>query len=76
MSGKLTTEEMIEEYLRNGGEIVKLRYASKRDQDKASRQWYHKDKALSGSTRSKEFLKKEDEKQGMKIFSKTDQWRQ
>jgi len=76
MSGKLTTEEMIEEYLRNGGEIVKLRYASKRDQDKASRRWYHKDKALSGSTRSKDFLKKEDEKQGIKIFSKTDQWRQ
>ena len=76
MSGKLTTEEMIEEYLRNGGEIIKLRYASKRDQDKASRRWYHKDKALAGSTRSKEFLKKEDEKQGMKIFSKTDQWRQ
>tara|TARA_B100001027_G_C16267223_1_gene332771 strand:+ start:1851 stop:2081 length:231 start_codon:yes stop_codon:yes gene_type:complete len=76
MSEKLTTEEMIEEYLRNGGEIVKLRYASKRDQDKASRRWHHKDKALSGSDRSKEFLRKEDEKQSMKIFSKTDQWRQ
>ena len=76
MSDKSTTEEMIEEYLRNGGEIIKLRYASKRDQDKASRRWYHTDKALAGSSRSKEFLKKEDEKQSMKIFSKTDQWRQ
>lgn len=70
-----TTEEMIEEYLKNGGTITHLRYASESDQKKASRRWHHRDKALNGNERSKKFLMKEKEKQEMMIFSTTDQWR-
>ena len=56
MSDERNTEDLIAEFLKNGGEIVKLRYASERDQKRASRKWYHRDKALCGSSKSKEML--------------------
>ena len=71
----MTTEEMIEQFIKNGGEITKLRYASKKDQQKAQRKWYHRDKALSGNERSKKVLEEESKKSEMKIFSAVDQWR-
>ena len=71
----LTTEEMIEQYLSNGGTITKLRYASEADQKKAERRWRHRERAENGSERSQEFLEKDSEKQKTMIFSKTDQWR-
>ena len=75
MSDNKSTQELIEEYIRNGGEVIKLRTASKKDMAKASRKWYHKEKAVSGNQRSKDALAKESEKESMKIFSKVDQWR-
>ena len=76
MSQERSTEELIAEFLKNGGEIVKLRYASEKDQKKASRKWHHRDKALCGSDRSKKIVEKEAEKEEMMIFSKTDRWRE
>tara|TARA_Y100001938_G_scaffold141448_1_gene211192 strand:- start:1876 stop:2106 length:231 start_codon:yes stop_codon:yes gene_type:complete len=76
MSQERSTEELIAEFLKNGGEIVKLRYASEKDQRVASRKWYHREKALCGSERSKKIVEKESEKDGLMIFSKTDQWRE
>ena len=70
-----TTEELIAEFVANGGEITRLRYASKRDQQKAQRKWYHKDRALSGDERSKKALEEDKKKNSLKIFSPTDQWR-
>lgn len=75
MSKEHNTEDMIAEFLKNGGEIVKLRYASEKDQNKASRKWHHREKALCGSQKSKEIVDKESESEGLMIFSKTDQWR-
>jgi len=75
----MSAEELrqkVEEYLENGGEIIQLRYASEKDQGKAHRRWYHKDKATAGSERSKEALAREDAKEKTMIFSKTDRWRQ
>jgi len=76
MSDERSTEELIAEFLKNGGEIIKLRYASENDQKKAARKWHHKNKALCGNARSKEMLEKEDNKEEMMIFSKTDRWRE
>ena len=76
MSDERNTEELIAEFLKNGGEIVKLRYASENDQRKASRKWQHTDRALCGNEQSKELLEKEDDKEDMMIFSKSDRWRE
>jgi len=76
MSDERSTEELIAEFLKNGGEIIKLRYASENDQKKASRKWHHRDKALCGNERSKKILEKEDNKEDMMIFSKSDRWRE
>lgn len=75
MSDNKSTQELIEEYIKNGGEVTKLRAATKKDMSKASRKWYHKDRATSGSEKSKEFLDKESKKEATMIFSKVDQWR-
>ena len=76
MSDERSTEELIAEFLKNGGEIIKLRYASEKDKKKASRKWHHRDKALCGNEKSKEFVEKETKKEDMMIFSKADRWRE
>ncbi len=76
MSNERSTEELIAEFLKNGGEIIKLRYASEKDQKIASRKWHHREKALCGNERSKEIIAKENEKEELMIFSKSDRWRE
>jgi len=66
----------IEEYLNNGGEIVRLRYATQKDQRTAQRRVYHEDKATAGSEASKDALAREDAKEKTMIFSKTDRWKE
>lgn len=75
MSNRWTREEQeasIQAFLANGGEIIRLREATEKDQRKARRRAYHEDKALCGSQRSKEFLEKEKEKEASFIFSRTE----
>ena len=76
MTKEYNTEDLIEKYLNNGGKVTKLRAATKKDVQRASRKWYHKDKALAGSDNSKKIIEKEKEKEGLMIFSKTDRWKQ
>jgi hypothetical protein len=76
MSNERNTQDLIAEFLKNGGEIVKLRYASESDLNKASRKFHHRDKALCGNEKSKELVEAEAEKEGLMIFSKTDRWRE
>ncbi len=57
-------------FLANGGEVTRLRPASKRAVDKASRMAYHRDRALNGSEKSKSFLKKARQKESEMIFSR------
>ena len=76
MSEERNTEELIAEFLKNGGEIVKLRYASEKDQRKASRKWYHRERALCGNEKSMKIVQKESEKEEMMIFSKSDRWKE
>lgn len=72
---KKSLEDAVEAYLNNGGEVTKLRYAAERDLNKARRKHHHKDKAIAGDDRSKEFLEKDAAKEKTLIFSKTDRWR-
>lgn len=76
MNNNDDSQDLIAEFLKNGGEIVKLRYASESVQKKASQKWNHRDKAIAGNKRSKELLDKEDKKEGLMIFSKPDRWRE
>ena len=68
-------DKAISDYLANGGEVVRLKEASKKDVAKAQRIGYHRDKALAGSERSKKFLEEEAKKEAAMIFSKVDRMR-
>jgi len=68
--------DAIAEFLNNGGEITRLRYANQKDQVKAQRRVYHEDKATAGSERSKDVLARESEKEKTMIFSKVDRWKE
>ena len=76
MSKEHNTEELIAEFLKNGGEIVKLRYASEKDQRKSSRKWHHIEKALCGNAKSKGIVDRDAKKDELMIFSKVDRWRE
>ena len=69
-------DDLIKNYLDSGGEIVRLRYANKKDMLKSQRNSYHKDRADSGSERSKMYLEKQNKKEVSLIFSKVDRWRE
>ena len=60
----------IQAFLDNGGEIIYLRKATKKDQKKASRRAYHEDKAMCGSQRSKEIIEREKKREASFIFSR------
>ena len=68
-------DAVVQAFLDNGGEIVHLREATKKDQAKASRMAYHQNKAVSGSQRSIEFLEKEKKREASFIFSRTERER-
>ncbi len=69
-------EQKVQEYLDDGGEIVKLRYASIKDQRKARRTEYHIDKAVAGSEKSKKAIEREREREGTMIFSRDERWKE
>ena len=75
----MTREELdqkIQEYIDNGGEIVRLRYASQKDQGKARRKEYHSDKAAAGSENSQKVLERERKREGEMIFSRDERWKE
>lgn len=77
-SRKLTNDEMgdlIAQFVRDGGEVIRLRAATKKDQEKASRRRYHEDKAISGSERSKAALARESAREKTMIFSRDERWK-
>lgn len=69
-------EDKVQEYLDNGGEIVRLRYASQRDQGKARRKEYHSDKATAGSENSQKILERDSKREGEMIFSRDERWKE
>jgi len=76
---KMTREESeaaIQAFLDNGGEIIRLREATKKDQEKAARRAYHEDKAISGSHRSQEIIEREKKLEASFIFSRVERERE
>ena len=69
-------EDKVQEYLDNGGEIVRLRYASQKDQGKARRKEYHYDKATAGSENSQKILERDSKREGEMIFSRDERWKE
>lgn len=67
---KKTMDAAIAAFLANGGEVTRLRPASKQAVAKASRMAYHRDRAMNGSERSKAFLEKARQKESQMIFSR------
>lgn len=74
-NSKESMDDAIEAFLKNGGEITKLRYASEKDLNKSRRKSHHEDKAVSGNKNSQEILKRDAAKEKTLIFSKTDRWK-
>ena len=64
------SDAAIQAFLDNGGEIIRLREATKKDQKKASRRAYHEDKAMCGNQRSKEIIEREKKLEASYIFSR------
>ena len=72
-SRRMTREESdaaIQAFLDNGGEIIRLREATKKDQEKAARRAYHEDRAMCGNERSKEIIERENKLEASFIFSR------
>jgi hypothetical protein len=72
---KDNVDDLIRDYLSSGGDVVRLRYAGKKDMEKSQRNSYHKDRADCGSQKSKMYLQKQSKKEVSLIFSKVDRWR-
>lgn len=66
-------EKAIDAFLNEGGEVTRLRYADQKTINKASRNFYHKDKEDSNE-RSKEIAEKERQKEESLIFSKVERY--
>ena len=67
---KKTMDAAIAAFLANGGKVTRLRPATKRAVDKASRMAYHRERALNGSERSRALLEKARQKESQMIFSR------
>ena len=66
----------VQAFLDNGGEIIRLREATKKDQEKAARRAYHEDKAMCGNQRSKEIIEREKKREASFIFSRAERERE
>jgi hypothetical protein len=72
---KRNIDDAMQRFLDNGGRVTKVRPADQKAMDKASRGFYHRDKALAGSGNSKALLKRQAEKESSLIFSRTERWK-
>ena len=73
---KNTMDAAIDAFLSNGGEITRLRPATKKAVAKASRMAYHRERALNGSERSQKFLENERKRESQMIFSRDERERE
>jgi hypothetical protein len=72
---KRNIDDAVEKFLNSGGQITRLRYADQKNLNKANRSFFHKDKAVGGSARSKEIIEKQEKKESSLIFSREDRWK-
>jgi hypothetical protein len=69
-------EQKVREYIASGGEVLRIRYASEKEQAKARRREYHSDKAISGSESSQAAIARERKREGEMIFSRDERWKE
>lgn len=67
---KSEIEAAIQSFLSSGGEITRLRPATKRDVEKARRMAFHRDRASNGNERSKAVLNKAELREKTMIFNR------
>ena len=73
MASNKKAEELdnaIQQFLDNGGEITRIKYGDEKAQKKARTLAFHKDKALNGNQRSKDYLERERMREESMIFSR------
>lgn len=75
MQSKFDMDAAIQSFLNNGGEIIHLQEATKKDQERARKRAYHEDKALCGSARSKMIIERENKEEASYVFSRTERFR-
>ena len=75
MSKDNTLDSAIQDYLDNGGEITRIRYADKKLLDTSSRKSYHLSKAHDNET-SKSYLEREEKKESQLIFTKDERMKE
>ena len=71
MSKDNNLDNAVQEFLDNGGEITRVRYADKKMLDKSRRKSYHLSKAHDDE-RSRSYLEREEKKESQLIFSKSE----
>tara|TARA_A100001011_G_scaffold373541_1_gene433081 strand:- start:3489 stop:3716 length:228 start_codon:yes stop_codon:yes gene_type:complete len=71
---KQQMDKMIQDYIDNGGAVTMLREATKKDIDKSHRSYYHREKAVCGSERSKNIVENQKKKESHLIFSRDERW--
>jgi len=76
MARNKNIDDAVQAFLDSGGEITRLKYADQKAQNKARRMSFHKDKALNGSEKSKDFLERERMREESMIFSRTERLKQ
>ena len=66
--------EAIEKFLEEGGEVIHLKYANKKMQEKSARKAYHISRQ-SDNPGSAAYLAREEKKESQLLFSKEDRMR-
>jgi len=73
--GRKEMNDAIQKFISEGGEIVQMKYANEKVQNKSHRKSYHILRQ-DDNPRSKEYLEREDKKESQLVFSKDDRMRQ
>ena len=61
---------LVQAFIQNGGEIIRLREASKADQKKSRSIAYHREKALEGNEKSRAIVEREEAREKRLIFGR------
>ena len=75
MSRNNEINNLVNEFLANGGEILNIREGTVGEQERARRLQYHREKAIEGDERSSLIVKREEERENSLIFSKEERMR-
>lgn len=61
---------LVQAFIQNGGEVTRLREATKKDQKKSQSLAYHREKALEGNEKSRAIVEREEAREKRLIFGR------